>query len=429
MNIGGGSHNIEGRNKPTSNTGLVYDIRMLSHRNIQDPPDRPDLAHPERPARISAAFGYLFEKGIGQECVRIEIPATGATDDILKLAHTEEHVNFLKQYEDCDDSELLEKASDLHQDIFFSHDSILAARVSCGGVLELCKAVWKGDVQNGVALVRPPGHHAEHDKAYGFCFFNNVAVAARYLQKFHQVKRILIVDWDVHHGNGIQKEFYNDPNVLYISLHRYKDFFPNDPVAYMDHVGGAEAEGRNVNIPWPCGGLRDADYLHAFHRIVMPVATEFQPDFVIVASGFDAAEGDPLGGCHISPGGYAHMAYMLKSLAKGKLVLALEGGYSIHAVKTSIYEVTRILLGHPPPLLPYRASHEDSENMVPQPVAIKTINQVIEYHSNYWKCLSTPYFHKPMSGMFAEQLSTRNTQNDGIFSEGCRANYLHFRCV
>lgn len=197
----------------------------------------------------------------------------------------------------------------LHSLTFF------CAKLSAGGAIEACRAVAGGRVKNAMAVIRPPGHHAEHNKPGGFCFFDNVAIAAKVCQRDFgdKCRKILILDWDVHHGNGVQMAFEDDPNVLYISLHVHTDgkFYPSGNYGDHLHVGYGAGEGKNINIPWKTNGMTDGDYMYAFQNIVMPVAYEFNQDLVIISAGFDAAEGDMLGGCHVSPAGFAHMTHML----------------------------------------------------------------------------------------------------------------------
>ncbi|KTF73398.1 hypothetical protein cypCar_00032786 [Cyprinus carpio] len=180
-----------------------------------------------------------------------------------------------------------------------------AVRMAVGCVIEVAFKVAAGELKNGFAVVRPPGHHAEESTAMGFCFFNSVAITAKLLQQKLGVGKILIIDWDIHHGNGTQQAFYNDPNVLYISLHRYDDgnFFPGSGAP--EEVGAGPGEGFNVNIAWTGGvepPMGDVEYLTAFRTVVMPIANEFSPDVVLVSAGFDAVEGhqSPLGGYNVT---------------------------------------------------------------------------------------------------------------------------------
>ena len=183
--------------------------------------------------------------------------------------------------------------------IYLNPHTFDSALLAAGNVIQVIDAVCNEEAQRGVAIVRPPGHHAEIDEACGFCFFNNAAIAAKYACQAHELKRVLILDWDVHHGNGIQNIFYNSSNVLYISLHRYDHgtFFPGRPDANVDYVGSEQGEGYNVNIPWNGSGMGDTEYALAFFNVVLPIAYEYNPDLVLVSAGFDAARGDPLGKC------------------------------------------------------------------------------------------------------------------------------------
>ncbi|KAF9998631.1 Histone deacetylase hda1 [Modicella reniformis] len=277
--------------------------------------------------------------------------------------------------------ELLETAEG-YNSIYLNNLSAFCARLSCGSLLELCKAVATGQVLNGVAIVRPPGHHAEPDEAGGFCLFNNVAVAARYLQKHHGLRKIFILDWDVHHGNGTQAAFIDDPDVVYCSIHRYDDgsFYPGDPVAAAHTtVGEGAGVGRNINIPWPRRGMGDSEYIYTFHKVIMPIIYEFSPDFILVSAGFDAAKGDHIGENLVTPAAYGHMTHMLKSLAGGKIILALEGGYNLDSIAVSGLACAKALLSDP---------IEALDPIVPNDICIQTIHEVMEIQSRYWKSLT-----------------------------------------
>lgn len=267
--------------------------------------------------------------------------------------------------------------------IYFNEATFDCAMLAVGGAIEACRAVVRGDVRNSIAIIRPPGHHAESDKPSGFCIFNNVPIAARVCQNDFpdKCRKVLILDWDVHHGNGIQHAFYDDPNILYISLHVYKNasFYPGMPDANYDHCGEGAGIGRNVNIPWADHGMGDAEYIYAFQQVVMPIATEFDPDLVIISAGFDAAEGDTLGGCHVSPACYAHMTHMLMQLANGKVAVCLEGGYNLRSIARSALAVTKTLMLQPPDRL--------ASDLEPEESAVRVVEQVKRQHSRYWKCL------------------------------------------
>ncbi|KAF7846549.1 hypothetical protein BT93_L4171 [Corymbia citriodora subsp. variegata] len=266
--------------------------------------------------------------------------------------------------------------------IYLSKNSPLCARLSAGGAIEACFSIQRKEVKNAIAVIRPPGHHAEYDQAMGFCFFNNVPIAARACQKEFgdDCRKILILDWDVHHGNGVQQAFYDDPNVLYISLHVHQGgkFYPAGDYGDHLHCGTGAGLGKNVNIPWKTAGMTDADYVYAFQQIVMPIAQDFAPDMVIVSAGFDAAEGDMLGKCHVSPAGYAHMTHMLMSLADGKVAVCLEGGYNLRSIAISALSVTRTLMGEPP---------ERLTNTEPTSSGFDTVQLVLRQQAKYWPCL------------------------------------------
>ncbi|XP_062890991.1 histone deacetylase 6 isoform X3 [Mobula hypostoma] len=354
-------------------TGLVYDEAMKEHYNMWDPD------HPEDPQRISQIFARHQELHLVERC--LSIPAKLASEADLDLCHDRKYINVLKTSESSKPRDLHRLSSE-YNSIYICTRTFDSALMAVGSTFGVVEAVLEGKVSNGVAIVRPPGHHAESDRAYGFCFFNNVALAARHAQKLARKDlRILILDWDIHHGNGTQHMFEDDPSVLYISLHRYDHgmFFPNSEDANYDMVGKASGEGFTVNIPWNEKRIGDSEYMAAFQRIVMPICYQFQPELVLVSAGFDAARGDPLGGCQVTPECYAHMTHMLLSLAGGKVVVVLEGGYNLTSIAESMSMCTRTLLGDTPPYL------EPLDT--PLASALETISNVIHTHRNYWSCL------------------------------------------
>ena len=271
--------------------------------------------------------------------------------------------------------------TDQGDSIYYNKLSFLAGKLSAGGAIETCKAVANRTVKNAIAVIRPPGHHAEVHVPMGFCLFNNVCVASRVCQEeLPNTRKVFILDWDVHHGNGVQKAHYDDPNILYISIHVHMGgtFYPAGDDGDMYHCGEGPGLGKNVNIPWPQKGMGNADYMLAFQQVVMPIAIEFDPDLVIISAGFDAADGDELGGCFVTPACYAHMTAMLMTLAQGKVAVCLEGGYNLNSISKSALAVTRTLMGEPPDRL---------EGTAATPSAVQTVKEVCKIQSKYWQCM------------------------------------------
>ncbi|KAL7419556.1 Histone deacetylase hda1 [Cryptotrichosporon argae] len=368
-------------------TGYVYDPLMMLHCQdgytpTEDHVEDNGEGHPEEPMRIKRIFKRLRESNLIQRMK--QLPSKEVTRDQVILVHTEDHWDKVQGLEMLTDEYIQESKQYFEQlSLYVCRETAHCARLSCGGTIEACMAVCKGEVRNAFAIVRPPGHHAEPDEHMGFCFFNNVAVAAREVMREGLAKKVLILDWDVHHGNGTQRAFYDDGDVLYISLHRHDGgrFYPTSDFGALDVVGEGKGEGKSVNIPWPCGGFGDADYIYAFQKIVMPIAYEFAPDLVIISAGFDAADGDQLGGCNVTPAGYGHMTHMLCALAGGKVVVALEGGYNLRAISDSSLAVAQVLLGETPEELgPLEASE----------LATEVVYQVAQVQSKYWKSINVP---------------------------------------
>ena len=356
---------------PASATGLLTGVRPMLLHQSQSP-------HPERPARMVAIYDQLIARGLDARS-RL-VPAREASTEDLTLVHTAEQVAHSTAVYPSDAAATA--ALGLDSDTYFSATaSGYAARLAAGSVVELVTRVMQGELTNALAVVRPPGHHCEAKQAMGFCLLNNVCVAVAAARRRLGAGRILVVDWDVHHGNGVQNIFAEDPTVLYVSLHRFgRGFYPG--TGHPAEVGSGAGEGTSVNIAWQRGeGYSDAEYLAAFDRIVMPIARQYSPELVIVSAGFDAARGDPLGGMDLTPAGYAHMTSLLGTLACGRLVVALEGGYNLRSIATSAAAVHGALLGEPPPRLPPRP---------PRAEALADIEETLAAVAPYWACLQPP---------------------------------------
>ncbi|ORZ23811.1 hypothetical protein BCR41DRAFT_333802 [Lobosporangium transversale] len=278
--------------------------------------------------------------------------------------------------------------------------SSTAAKVAAGCLINLVDQVVTGRCKNGFAIIRPPGHHAEEDEAMGFCFFNNVGVAVNLTLSRYPltIQKILIIDWDVHHGNGTQQIFYENPNVLYISLHRWDNghFYPF--TGAPDECGEEAGEGTNVNIAWSSYGrgqaMGDVEYIAAFWYVLLPIARQFQPDLVFVSAGFDAADGHAanIGGYTVSPQGFAMLTRLVQTLAGGRVILSLEGGYEFEPLALSATACLEELLPHS--LLPATAStrafpfasFQGTLNSVkPNSMAVSSLHQVLKYQQKYWK--------------------------------------------
>ena len=356
---------------PASRTGLLAGVApMLLHRS--------QSSHVERPARVVAIYHELFEQQLVSRA-RL-VPARLASDEDLCLVHERRLVRRATGSYSADEDAVA--ALGLDGDTYFSAAaSGYAARLSAGSVVELATRIAQGELRNALAVTRPPGHHCEQNQAMGFCLLNNVPVAVAAVRQRLGVRRALVVDWDVHHGNGVQHMFEDDATVLYISLHRYGfGFYPG--TGAPDEVGGSyggasAARGKTVNVGFRLPGMGDAEYRHAFERVVMPIAREFDPDFVFVSAGFDAALGDPLGGMRLSPAGYAYMTAQLCTLASGRVLVALEGGYNLRSISRSACAVMRVLLGDAPPPL---AADE------PHPAAKLDVDATLRAHVPWWRC-------------------------------------------
>jgi acetoin utilization deacetylase AcuC-like enzyme len=314
----------------TTNTALLIDEAFLDHET--------PAGHPERADRIRRLLSHdaLFARA---GVVRMAAGRKATRDELL-LVHTPAHVDRVaatggKPHVAFD--------PDTHTSDLSYQTALLAA----GGVLAVIDAVVRGEAVRAFALVRPPGHHAEDDRAMGFCLFNNVAVGARYLIERHGLERVLVVDWDVHHGNGTQQIFYDDDRVLYASLHQYP-LYPGTGAERETGVG--RGEGFTVNVPVAAGG-GDEEYAAALRTVVLPAAERFRPQFVLVSAGFDAHRDDPLASLRVTEAGFAAMTSLLMDIAgrlcEGRLVAVLEGGYDLEALARSVEAVVGTMADSP----------------------------------------------------------------------------------
>lgn len=333
---------------------IVHSERMVDHD--------PGPGHPEAPERLRAAAAALRDVP-GAEWLK----PREATATELERVHHHAYVERI--------AELRGRALTLDPDTHTSAGTVDAAYLAAGAAIQATEAVFDGANTVAVALVRPPGHHAEADAAMGFCFFNNVAVAAAHARATLGCERVLILDWDVHHGNGTQHIFEERRDVLFMSLHEFP-LYPG--TGALHEVGRGDGQGFTLNVPCPAG-FRDEDYVHALRQLLVPVAAEFQPNLVFISAGFDAHDADPLANMRLTERGYAAMTRIVKEVAErhadGRVVLLLEGGYDLEAMPRSLRACVDVLAGS--------ASETTIEK--PSQAARNLVHAVMEQHAAYWR--------------------------------------------
>jgi acetoin utilization deacetylase AcuC-like enzyme len=317
-------------------SAVVIDRDYLKHD--------PGYGHPERAERLETLL-ELSEQ-VDRDRFALLKPRAASREE-LELIHSKDYIELLQATSKTN-------RYALDGDTVTSRDSFGVGLLATGGFLKLLDSIAADEFRNGFALVRPPGHHALIDRAMGFCLFNTVAIGAQYLKRCHGVKRLMIVDWDVHHGNGTQDAFYQDPSVFFVSTHQHP-YYPG--TGSIEEVGEGEGRGYTLNIPLPAG-CADAEYLQVFQDIVLPMAERYQPEWFLVSAGFDPHRRDPLGGMEVTENGFAAMASALLESARkhaaGKIAFLLEGGYDLAALRNSVSSVLEQM--------------EKEENLSPGPV-------------------------------------------------------------
>ena len=298
-------------------TSIIYHPDYLLHETGN---------HPERKERLLAIMHLIEEADIDLHKIKPE----PASIEEMQYVHDPEYINKVKEYS--------EREIPLDPDTVLCRESYHAALLAAGGMIS---AVDDG---RAFALVRPPGHHALSDRGMGFCLFNNIAIGARHAQRTGY-DRVLVVDWDVHHGNGTQHIFYDDPSVFYFSVHQY----PHYPgTGSAGETGSGAGQGYTLNVPLPAGS-GDAEYINVFRNILIPAALGFDPDIVLVSAGFDAHIDDPLAGMAVTTAGFGRMASIVSSIADrccdGRLAITLEGGYDLYALSHSVLAVLKVMAG------------------------------------------------------------------------------------
>ena len=313
---------------PTLPTGFVFHPDYLKHDSGQN--------HPESGERLFSLLAHLEKKGL---ILRLKnIQPYPATVKWVEAVHDPRYIKMVEKI--CKNG-----GGMLDPDTHVGSESYQVALLAVGGIMAAVDAVMNKKIKNAFCAIRPPGHHAERDKAMGFCIFNNVAVGARYVQKKFGLKKVLIVDWDVHHGNGTQNIFLDDPSVFYFSVHQFP-YYPGSGAE--NETGEGEGEGYTFNMPMVAGS-GDVEYIEAFQNIFYPVAYKFSPEFIFISAGFDAHEQDPLAGINLSEVGYKKMTEVITRLAsecaEGRLVSVLEGGYNFRSLSVSVEKHIRALMG------------------------------------------------------------------------------------
>lgn len=333
----------------------------------------PDFNHVESPDRLRVIYEQLEQPPLSELFIYPDFAQ--ASVETIELNHTKDHLMRVA-------GTAGQPFNSLDPDTQTSAKSFDAACLAAGAITNGMEMIVNGEADNGFALVRPPGHHAEANKAMGFCLFNNVAIGARYGLEHLGMDRVAIFDWDLHHGNGTQHSFYNSNQILYLSTHAYP-YYPGS--GGLAEVGAGAGEGFTVNVPLS-GGQDDRAFAQIVKEIIVPVTREFNPDFIIISAGFDTYFGDPLGTMAVTEQGYACMARQLIDLAgevcHGRLLVALEGGYNLRGLRDGVLAVLAELSGDP--VCPGKVDEKTLQAIVDSDQEVAVIEQVRNIAKRYW---------------------------------------------
>jgi acetoin utilization deacetylase AcuC-like enzyme len=427
--------------EPTASVAVAYDMSAdLHHPSTDGRVATSTVEALEGPQRVHGTLEVLARSGLLAACRVLRNSGRVATREELERVHEPSHVDLVLRGDAADSSPeaaaearraLLrscgvrgeQTADGDREDVYIGPHTMRAARSAAGVAIDLVERIVRNEIRAGVSVMRPAGHHAGRASIGGGCFVNSVAAAAS-AARVSGVERVLIVDLDVHHGDGTQEIFYADPSVLTISIHSIEHlpgaYYP--PAGLPAHVGSGDARGRNVNVAFTYadGGYGDADYALAFELLVLPIARAFEPQLVIVAAGYDSVRGDPLGGFDLTAQGYAHLIAQLSQLARGKMLVSLEGGYSVTAQAGAMHECVRTLLaggGAPGASLGAASAATTTAappSSPPKDAAAQCIAAALRCQAPHWVCLA---------GWEAKKGSAaRPTRRVGVASAGPRAS-------
>src|SRR5260221_8873011 len=376
----------------TSGTGLIFDERYLSHDTGVQTTVTMRTGSFQLAPEPHPSSSYITQRikqfldGSGLTAQMHPVAARPATENELTVYHTRNYIAAVRAY--VEGGPVKGDWGEIASDTPLSRGSFDAALYAAGGAMNAVRSVMNGEVRNAYALLRPPGHHAASNRAMGFCIFNNVVVAAHYARNFCGLERIMIVDWDVHHGNGTQDAFYSDPGVLFVSLHQH-NWYPKLS-GELEQVGTGAGAGYTVNIPLPAG-TGDRGYRAAFEQLVIPIGLQYRPQLIIVTAGQDASWLDPLAQMMMTMDGFRQISMLMVGLAEqvcdGKLVMLQAGGYSLAYVPYCTVAVVEPLLGVDLGIVDLYATAWESEGC--QPILTgetrKALAAARRWHRNWWK--------------------------------------------